>query len=190
MTPLNGPTVSGLKVRGFSLEEDPGIVEVLRYMPLVRFLYLLELEAMWFSRLGALQDKYEATNPKGPRALLMRIEKESPDFTKAKTPWGGSFDELLAMADNGRSGDMGRKMGLVNCWFIGNTESEKMWTDFGDGGRGIAIRSTVERLATSFQISGLYAQVSLVGRVRYVDFETFDPQRHSILRPNQRAATP
>jgi len=64
MTTLSRPTVSGLKIRGFSPEEDPRTVEVLRYMPLVRFLYLLELEAMWFSRLGALQDEYEGTNPK------------------------------------------------------------------------------------------------------------------------------
>jgi len=167
---LNGPTVSGLKIRGFS-GEDPGVVEVLRYMPLVRFLPLLELEAMWFSRLGALQDKYECTNPKGPRAFLMQIAKENPDFTKAKTPLGGSFDELLAMTDNGRSGDGGRKMFLVNCWFIGRTETQKMWRDYGDGGKGIAIRSTVKRLATSFQVAD---PISLVGKVNYVDFETHD----------------
>ena len=89
MTSLNKPTVCSLKIQGFSIDEDPGTVEVLRYMPLARLLSLLELEAMWFSRLGALQDEYEGTNPKGPRALLMRIGKESPDFKNAKTPWGG-----------------------------------------------------------------------------------------------------
>jgi hypothetical protein len=172
MTNLNGPTVSGLKIKGFSSEEDLGTMEVLRYMPLVRFLYLLELEAMWFSRLGALQDEYEGTNPKGVRALLMRIGKENPNFKHAKTPWGGSYDELLAMTDNGRSGDVGRKMTLVNCWFIGKDETQKMWKDYGDGGKGIAIRSTVKRLATSFQISEPVG--SFVGKVNYVDFETYD----------------
>ena len=170
MTSLNKPTVCSLKIQGFSIDEDPGTVEVLRYMPLARLLSLLELEAMWFSRLGALQDEYEGTNPKGPRALLMRIGKESPDFKNAKTPWGGSYDELLAVTDNGRSGDVGRKMLLVNCWFIGKTETQKMWKDYGDGGKGIAIRSTVKRLATSFQISEQVG--SFVGRVNYVDYET------------------
>jgi len=66
---------------------------------------------------------------------------------------GGSYNELLAMADNGRSGDVGRKTLLVNCWFIGKTETQKMWRDYGDGGKGIAIRSTVKRLATSFRIN-------------------------------------
>jgi hypothetical protein len=173
MTTLNGPTVSGLKIQGFATEEDPGTVEVLRYLPLGRFLYLLELEAMWFSRLGALQDKFECTNPKGPRAFLLRIVSD-PDFKNAKTPLGGSYSDLLAMTDNGRSGDVGRKMGLVNCWFIGKTESEKMWKHYGDDGKGIAIRSTVKRLAASFQIPGDYALVSRVGRIEYVDFEAFD----------------
>jgi hypothetical protein len=172
MTTLNGPIVSALKIQGFSTEEDVGTVEVLRYMPLVRFLYLLELEAMWFSRLGSLQDEYEGTNPKGARALLMRIGKENPDFKKAKTPWGGSYDELLAIADNGNSGDVGRKMMLVNCWFIGKNETQKMWKFYGDAGKGIAIRSTVKRLATSFQISERVG--SFVGKVNYVDFETYD----------------
>jgi hypothetical protein len=161
-----------LKIQGFSIEEDPGTVEVLRYMPLARFLSLLDLEAMWFSRLGALQDEYEGTNPKGPRAHLMRIAKECPEFTKQQTPWGGSFDEMLAMTDNGRSGDVGRKTLLVNCWFIGKTETKEMWKDYGDGGKGIAIRSTVKRLATSFQISEPVG--SYVGKVNYVDFETHD----------------
>jgi hypothetical protein len=169
---LNAHTVSNLKIKGFTNEEDPETLGVLRYMPLVRFLYLLELEAMWFSRLGALQDEYEGTNPKGSRAFLMRAGKESPDFKNAKTPWGGSYEQLLAMADNGRSGDVGRKTLLVNCWFIGNTETLKMWKEYGDGGKGVAIRSTIKRLTTSFQISEPVG--SFVGKVNYVDFETHD----------------
>jgi hypothetical protein len=102
----------------------------------------------------------------------MRIARECPEFTKQKTPWGGSFDELLAMTDNGRSGDVGRKTLLVNCWFIGKAEAQRMWKDYGDGGKGIAIRSTIKRLATSFQISEPVC--SFVGRVNYVDFETYD----------------
>ena len=118
------------------MKKLPDAHQVLRYMPLVRFLSLIELKAMWFSRLGALQDKYEGTNPKGPRAFLMQVAKESPDFVRAKTPWGGSYDELLAVTDNGRSGDTGRKMLLINCWFIGDTETQKMWRGTRRQGKG------------------------------------------------------
>ena len=47
-----------------------------------------------------------------------------------------------------------------------------MWQVYGDGGKGVALRSTVKRLATAFQITGLYACVSRVGRVNYVDFKS------------------
>lgn len=168
---MDAVKVCGLKTRGFSTEEDLGRLEVLRYMPLARFLCLLELEAMWFSRLGALLDEYEGTNPQGPRALLMRTALEFPDFKNAKTPWGGSYDELLAVTDNGNSGDGGRKMMLVNCWYIGKTEIRKMWNEYGDRGKGVAIRSTVRRLTTSFYIDD---PISFVGQVEYVDFKICD----------------
>jgi hypothetical protein len=101
-----------MKLRGFTNEEDLGRLEVWRYMPLARFLCLLEFEAMWFSRLGALQDEFECTNPKGPRAFLLRMAN-NPKFKDAQTPMGGTFHDLLQMTDNGRSGDTGRQMGLA-----------------------------------------------------------------------------
>lgn len=39
---------------------------------------------------------------------------------------------------------------------------------------GVAIRSTVRRLSTSFQIAGDYALISAVGRIQYVDFESHE----------------
>lgn len=168
----SGPEISALTVVGFPQDEDQQKIEVLRYVPLARFLSLLELEAMWFSRLGALQDRFECTDPRGVRARLMALAK-NPDTQGQPLPFG-SWEQLLTLTEQGCCGDDGRKMGAVNCWFLGNSESEKMWKKYGDEGKGIAIRSTVMRLATAFQITGLYAQVSRVGRVEYVDFESHD----------------
>ena len=150
-------------------------MDVLRYMPLSRFLSLLELQAMWFSRLGALWDKHECTNPKGPRGFLLKAMKENPSLKDSPTPLGVPFKDLLRISDNGNSGDGFRQGGLVSCWFIGKIEAEKMWTKYGDNGKGVAVRSTVKKLSTSFQIPGDYTKVSQVGRVQYVDFEIFDP---------------
>jgi len=143
-------------------------------MPLSRFLSLLELKTIWFSRLGALQDKYECTNPKGPRGMLLSVLKNNPDLKEAKTPFGISYNDLLARTDNGWSGDGWRKGGLVNCWFIGKLESEKMWKNYGDDGKGVAIRSSIKQLASSFELPGGFGKISRVGRVNYVDFGTCD----------------
>jgi len=94
------------------------------------------------------------------------------------------LDHMLKVVDQG-SEESGRQMGAVNCWFLGQDESERMWNEYGQAGKGIAIRSTVRRLATSFQITGHYAQVSAVGRVHYVDFgshEVNSYDAHNLLR--------
>ena len=125
--------MSSLKIQGFVPEDNPEFINVLRYMPLIRFLCLLELQAIWFSRLGALQDKFECTNPQGARGFLLKAIKESP------TPLGIPFKNLLSLTDNGNSGDGFRQGGLVNSWFIGKLETEKMWRDYGDNGKGVAL---------------------------------------------------
>ncbi len=170
--------MSNLRIQGFPPEEPPDSVNVLRYMPLSRFLCLLEFQAVWFSRLGHLQDKYECTNPKGPRGFLLNAIRSNPGIAESQTPLGIPFKDLLPLTDNGNSGDGFRHGGLVNCWFIGKSETEKMWRNYGDNGKGVAIRSTLKKLATSFQIPGDFEKVSQVGRVRYVDFETYDPGAH------------
>lgn len=162
---------SALTIHGFSPEEDYGKIDVIRYLPLDRFLALLELEAMWFSRLGALQDKFECTTPGGFRAQFLHLEANADAVEKCKAM--GLWDTMKSVAENDRTGDAGRGMLLVNCWFIGKLESAEMWRQYGDGGKGIAIRSTVKQLSTVFQIPGLYRLPSAVGCVKYVDFKTY-----------------
>jgi hypothetical protein len=167
---IANPPVSALRVKGFLPQDDHSKIDILRYMPLERFLSLLEFEAMWFSRLDALQDKYECTDPKGARGKILELV-ESRGADAEETPFG-SWAQLLARMEQGRCGDDGRKGFAVNCWFIGKMETEKMWSEYGDRGTGVAIRSTVSRLATVFQITGDYANVSFVGRVNYVDYKS------------------
>ena len=160
-----------LLVKDFPTEESQTRAIVMRYLTFEKFVSLLELEAMWFSRLGALQDKYECTNPQGARAKVLALAKSREVVEKRLPP--GMLDYLLKATDQGR-GESGRQMGAVNCWFLGQDESEKMWSEYGQEGKGVAIRSTVRRLASSFQITGDYALVSAVGRIHYVDFESHE----------------
>lgn len=161
-----------LAIQGFAPEEDCSKVDILRYVPLERFLSLLELEAMWFSCLAALQDKFECTNPLGARAFVLKLANDPEAVEKCKAL--GLWDIMVATAEHGRSGDEGRCMFVVNCWFVGKQESAKMWKEYGDGGKGVAIRSTVRQLRSAFQIPGDLRLVSRVGRVNYVDFESHD----------------
>jgi len=162
-----------LRVYDFADEEQPKAV-VWRYLTFEKFISLLELEAMWFSRLGALQDRYECTPPQGVRAKVLALVKNRV-AVEQKLP-APLLDYMEKVVEHGR-GDEGRRMGAVNCWFLGNDESQEMWTGYGQEGRGVALQSTVRRLATSFEITGDYARVSAVGRIKYVDFESYQMNR-------------
>ena len=133
---------------------------------------------MWFSRLGALQDKFEGTNPDGFRAGVLKIAEDPETVERLRS--SGPWDSFMAVADQGRNGDDGRLMMLVNCWFIGNAETLEMWRDYGDRGKGIAIRSTVNRLATAFQIPGDCRLISRVGRISYVDFRSHELRTNDV----------
>ncbi|MBM4410995.1 MAG: hypothetical protein FJ037_06700 [Chloroflexi bacterium] len=41
---------------------------------------------------------------------------------------------------------------LVSCWHQGWIESQRMWSDYADGGKGVAIISTPERVASALDI--------------------------------------
>lgn len=171
-TSANDASISALEVLGFSPNTDYSKADILRYLPLERFLSLLEFSAMWFSRLGALQDKFECTDPQGFRAKVLALDVLSKqDEALRDRLHAGPWSQMVAVAEHGRSGDEGRKGGVVSCWFLGQLESQEMWKCYGDAGKGIAIRSTVHQLRTAFQFSQ-YAFISRIGRVDYVDFET------------------
>lgn len=157
-----------LQVRDFKTEEERRTAVIMRYLTLEKFLSLLELEAVWFSRLGALQDKFEGTLPRKARELSQaddhRIAIEIPEPRLRPA--------LLKMTDQGV--ESCRSHTAVNCWFLGTEESEQMWRDYGQAGTGVAVRSTVKRLSASFQIAGDFAATTAIGCVKYVDFDSHE----------------
>jgi len=173
-----------LPVRDFLTDEEQAKAVVLRYLTLEKFISLLELEAMWFSRLGALQDKFEGTVPKGARARILELEK---DRERSEKMFGSELLTYLSNAVNAGRNDPARVGVAVNCWFSGQDESEKMWHEYGQDGKGVAIRSTVKRLSTSFHITGDYVKISAIGRVQYVDFKSHEMTAHDANNVNRVA---
>lgn len=169
----NANTRCVLQVRDFETEEEQRASVVIRYLTLEKFLSLLELEAMWFSRLGALQDKFEGTLPRKAReASLERyrhVAEEIPE-PRLRPAFLKATDQAV---------ETGRNVSAVNCWFLGKEESEEMWQGYGQNGTGVAIRSNVRRLSVAFHITGDFAATTQIGRVRYIDFDLheIDPDK-------------
>lgn len=57
----------------------------------------------------------------------------------------------------------------VNCWHSNRVESEAMWKLYSDDGKGIAVKTSVERLRSALkdQVFGKKVQI---GKVKYLDF--------------------
>ena len=157
---------------------------MLRYLPFRKFVSLLELQAMWFSRLVdlALIDALEGTLPcKARECLIARHRKYTEQFASSPE----MLERVTIMTNKGMS--PGQDVFAVNCWFLGSQETEKMWNDYGENGNGVAIRSTVERLSTSFQNLGGLAKLSVIDRVQYVDFESHDMNENDALNVDKVA---
>lgn len=153
-------------------------IPIWRYMSFVKLMSLLELKALWFSRLGALEDQFEGTLPKTTRTKMIEDSKN----------WFKTFPEpehqkqLLEMTD--RNVQDGRCMLMVNCWCLGECESPEMWKRYVGEEHGVVIRSTVGRLRRSLWGN---PDMLYIGKVEYIDFETHDISTYEGNQGNKRA---
>ncbi|KPJ62406.1 hypothetical protein AMJ44_15635 [candidate division WOR-1 bacterium DG_54_3] len=153
-------------------------IRIWRYMSFVKFISLLELKALWFSRLGALEDQFEGTLPKGTRTKMINNSKK----------WFETFpdpelqNQLLESTD--RNVDDGRCTTMVNCWYLGENESSYMWKNYAGDKNGIVIRSTVGRLRRSLWGD---PKILRIGKVEYIYFETHDMSTYHGHQAGKRA---
>lgn len=134
-------------------------------MDFLKMVSLLEMGSLWFSRLGALEDKFEGTLPEKTRIKM--IENSKRWFNTFPNP--DQQKQLLDSTDDNVAS--GRCVLIVNCWSLGDDESAYMWKEYARNEYGIAIRSTIGRLRRS-----LYGDPDSlwIGVVEYINFETHD----------------
>lgn len=127
-----------------------------RYLPLWKFESLLAERALYFRRAGLLADPLEGTAPATNRAVRPTLLQRYPHFR----PWIEPLDAFEAQA---------RRETYLNCWFGGEREDGAMWDDYAEGGRGVAIRTTVARLEAA--LAPGTGRTVVVLQVRYINRE-------------------
>jgi len=137
-------------------------LSVWRYMPFSKFISLLTYGALWFPKLNILQDQYEGTMPH----LVKEMMDQKHDSMKK-----GFHPSLHSQFDNmaARNVEDSRELIVANSWFLNESESKTMWTDYGEGNDSVAIKSTVGRLTANIAVPN-DTHVTHIGRVKYVDF--------------------
>ena len=148
-------------------EPDPG-AELWRYMDLTKFLDLLTSKNLYFIKGKELQkyDKYEGIFPFHQRYQMR------PSLAKlSEKCWNYAPEEIrLAYNKNKRKLlSFWDELCYVSCWHENSGESAAMWKIYASSGRGIAIKTTYQKLLSSLPTS----EEDYIGaKVEYLDHYT------------------
>ena len=132
-----------MAIEDFELCIKPKLdLEIWRYMDLEKFELLLKNSALFFCRADRFADPFEGSIPK--KEVKKDIEGISNQHKLMK------------------------KQRIINCWHINNNENDSMWKLYLKSNEGIAIKTTVERLKSSFINTD---EQVFCSKVRYLDYE-------------------
>lgn len=153
---------------------------VWRYLTFSKFISLLTYRALWFAKLKILQDKYEGGIPPVTEQA-MRVENDK---------WKSMFNtlEFRRQIDSwpAKNIEAGRELTVVNCWFLDENESQQMWDKYVGTVEGLAIKSTIRKLATNIFVPE-DPHISQIGKVKYVNFETYEMSTYLGHQAHERA---
>jgi hypothetical protein len=153
---------------------------VWRYMPFPKFISLLTYRALWFSKLNLLQDAYEGMIPATPKRQMhqenqkYKVQFDTPEFHEQIDKW---LD---------KNEDDSRELLVVSCWFLGETDSELMWREYGRSNEAVAVKSTVGRLVR-YVLVPRDEHVSHLGLVSYIDHDTHEMSSYEAHQGHERA---
>lgn len=147
----------------FKPPEDEN-AKIWRYMDFSKFVSLLSLRSLYFSRSDLLGDPFEASYPKANKEIRENyvdelITKISDSNVKLPTDWKETF--LTGMSYTNKF--LARCM-FVNCWHVNDSESFGMWKIYVKDSKGIVIRSTYQLLRE------LLPRDIFIGKVTYIDY--------------------
>ena len=133
-------------------------VRIWRYLDFAKFVSMLDNRTLFFARADKLGDPFEGSYSK----LNIKLRKETHDKIPEQ-----KWKELSAIHEKLK------RFVLINCWSMGDCESDILWKYYLKSEYGVAVQSTFKRLAKSFG-KGMQIQNDhvFIGVVRYTDHET------------------
>jgi hypothetical protein len=120
-----------------------------RYMSFTKLMWMLENQALYFTRIDKFEDHFEGAWPKDDLERLNKISGFNiTSFTYSM-----------------------RSKVAVSCWLKDNHESAAMWRLYCPGNDGVAINTTFEKLCAAIKIADIGHAVDLrdAAEVDYID---------------------
>jgi len=157
------------------------LARVWRYLDLAKFIWMLENQKLYLSRLDLLNDPHEGSIPKlqatqyynetFSHSYAMEIESLVKRYGGVLTE--ENLQELMPqfikhVQQSKLQKKESRKNFYVNCWHLNDFESEAMWRLYCPNGNGVAIQTSYKKLAEfTMHDPELY-----IGNVTYLDYES------------------
>ncbi len=146
--------------------------KIWRFMRFAQLASLVQRRALWFTQVARFSDPFEGSLPRASIESWQRVAAqtrlENPTFLMP------SMDQFLTAWAGFRA------YTYANCWHANEQESAAMWTLHARDDHGVAITSTVRRLADSI-LSG--AEPHYVGAVRYIDYARDEGDLSGVNKP-------
>lgn len=161
------------------LQQEDMALTVWRYMPFSKFVSLLVYQALWFSKLNILQDQFEGMMPHATKEIMQADDQELKKHFPSE--YHAQFDEMASRNEQGARGLL-----VVNCWFLGENESDRMWREYGGGKEAVAVKSTVKSLIENIGVPH-DKHATHFGRVSYVDHKTHMMTKYHANQGHERA---
>lgn len=141
---------------------------VWRYMNFDQFISLLNTQTLWFSRGHIFQqnEPYEGRLPLPNATMHTDVLLKKLYGTNINIPPERKEEFIRSHGAIERSVVYNT---LINCWNLGEHESNAMWKVYGKTNNCVAIKSTVNRLINSY---GEYSDYDVyIGEVEYIDHQ-------------------
>lgn len=163
-----------------SLQNEDLERTVWRYMPFAKFISLITYQALWFSKLSILQDTYEGMLPAESKREMRKENQgikswfNTPEFHRQIDAWPDQNE------------NDGRELLVVNCWFLGERPSGRMWSEYGGSHDAVAIKSTIGRLA-NYVFVPRDEHRSHIGFVSYIAYGSHRMSSYEAHQAHERA---
>ena len=135
-----------------------GSLRIWRYMSIEKFALLMSRRQLWFTRADLLGDEHEGSLPD---SVINEREQRLHDH------------RVIEMIERGSK--EGRRHDFISCWSMQAANDLRMWKIYTPHATGIAVKTTVDRLANCFvsipddHFEYLNARIE---KINYIDYDS------------------
>lgn len=164
---------------------------LVKYMDLTKFISLLNRKSLFFCRLDKLEDKFEGITASrnydyriATHKALRKQMSNMPNYAKVERTDPNNMESIVqSVNEEYEFENKFKSLSCINCWNYFTQESAALWKIYSDFGKGLMIKTHLEKIELSLTNSTEEMRVSEITYIDYKkeimpDFNSFYPLIH------------